>query len=480
MDQVCIQQCKAHFPSDIYVFIHDFRIKPLQHTDIVGCNASGKSALGALVAGFGDISQGQCQANTGSVCISVVQQQALIEAEMQKDCADILDVIPEPTLAEEILFDQVPFEQHQSPLTLKLVQKLDLTNLLSKPFRGLSTGETKKLLLANGILRRPPLLILDDPWDGIDAQTSKGLILLFEQLSQHTTLVFVLNRLQEVPDYCRQLVFMEQGHIKLTMHTESGLQQAIQQVKNLMHLKTADIILPAPEQQLTALSAHERQQPLIRLTKAPVKYTDKIVFQGLNWTIYPNQHWQVYGPNGSGKTCLLNLLTGDHPQCYVNDIFIFGYQRGSGESIWQIKQHIGMLSNGFHLDYRVNCSALDVILSGFYDSVGLYQTPTKRQQEIGAQWLAVLDLAVESGTPFQQLSHGDQRLLLIARAMVKHPKLLILDEPCNGLDEINRLKVLSLIELIASQGTTTLLYVSHYLEDQIPSIKHQLNMTDFN
>jgi molybdate transport system ATP-binding protein len=264
------------------------------------------------------------------------------------------------------------------------------------------------------------------------------------------------------------------------MHTESGLQQAIQQVKNLMHLKTADIILPAPEQQLTALSAHERQQPLIRLTKAPVKYTDKIVFQGLNWTIYPNQHWQVYGPNGSGKTCLLNLLTGDHPQCYVNDIFIFGYQRGSGESIWQIKQHIGMLSNGFHLDYRVNCSALDVILSGFYDSVGLYQTPTKRQQEIGAQWLAVLDLAVESGTPFQQLSHGDQRLLLIARAMVKHPKLLILDEPCNGLDEINRLKVLSLIELIASQGTTTLLYVSHYLEDQIPSIKHQLNMTDFN
>ena len=188
----------------------------------------------------------------------------------------------------------------------------------------------------------------------------------------------------------------------------------------------------------------------------------------------------VNGPNGSGKTCLLNLITGDHPQCYVNDIYVFGYQRGSGESIWQIKQYIGYLSNAFHLDYRVNCALLDVVLSGYYDSIGLYQKATKNQIRLAQQWLALMGLEKQTATSFQELSFGDQRLTLIARAMVKHPALLILDEPCNGLDDINRLKVLALIDLLAREGSTTLLYVNHHREDVIPSIKQYLSMTDFN
>jgi molybdate transport system ATP-binding protein len=211
-----------------------------------------------------------------------------------------------------------------------------------------------------------------------------------------------------------------------------------------------------------------------------VNYAENIVFSNLNWTIDPQQHWQVTGPNGSGKTCLLNLITGDHPQCYVNDIYVFGYQRGSGESIWQIKQYIGYLSNAFHLDYRVNCSLIHVVLSGFYDSIGMYQQATKNQIALAQQWLALMALEKKSATPFQELSFGDQRLVLLARAMVKHPALLILDEPCNGLDDINRLKVLALIELLAREGSTTLLYVNHHQGDVIPSITHHLSMTDFN
>jgi len=171
---------------------------------------------------------------------------------------------------------------------------------------------------------------------------------------------------------------------------------------------------------------------------------------------------------------LLNLITGDNPQCYNNDIFVFGYQRGQGESIWDIKQHIGYVSSGLQWDYRVSVSVLNVILSGFYDSIGLYQTASDRQQEIARQWLGLLGMSQRAGASFQQLSFGDQRLLLIARAMVKHPPLLILDEPCLGLDDMNRQLVLALIEKVCAETDTTVVYVNHHATDRIEGIDHYL------
>ena len=197
----------------------------------------------------------------------------------------------------------------------------------------------------------------------------------------------------------------------------------------------------------------------------------------MNWTIERGQHWQVTGPNGSGKTCLLNLITGDHPQCYVNDIFVFGMQRGSGESIWDIKQHLGYVSSALQWEYNVSVSVKNAIISGFFDSIGIYQKYSDRQSEIADQWLYLLGMEKRANQPFSQLSFGDQRLILIARAMVKHPPLLILDEPCLGLDDLNRQLVLALIEKICLGSETTVLYVNHRSQDNIPGIQNHLPMT---
>jgi molybdate transport system ATP-binding protein len=199
-----------------------------------------------------------------------------------------------------------------------------------------------------------------------------------------------------------------------------------------------------------------------------------VLIKDLNWTIEPNQHWQLSGPNGSGKTALLSLITGDHPQCYSNDIFVFGYQRGHGESIWQIKQHIGYVSTALQWEYRVGTSLRNVIISGFYDSIGLYSKSSDRQKHIADQWLALLGMHKRGDEPFNKLSYGDQRLLLIARAMVKHPPLLILDEPCLGLDDINRQLVLALIEKICGAKETSVIYVNHHAQDRILGIDHYL------
>jgi molybdate transport system ATP-binding protein len=480
MSLVTLQTCHGIFAEHFHLHIDSLKLKPLQHTVLLGPNGSGKSALAALVAGEGEWLDGQHQVTTNIAWVSVEQQQALIEAEKQKDCADILDIIPVPTTVHQILFEGLSPNEIDQTLVKRVTDVFSLAGMLQRPFRALSTGETRKLLLAKALLSQPELLILDEPWDGLDKQACADFNGLLLEISTETTFIFVLNRLSEVPSFCQQLVLMQSGAIQWQTLINDDLVEQLTHISQLQHMQQQDLVLPAKDNDSFAPHPLDANAPLVKLINVKVNYGENIVFRDLNWTIQPQQHWQVSGPNGSGKTCLLNLITGDHPQCYVNDIYVFGYQRGSGESIWQIKQYIGYLSNGFHLDYRVNCSLLQVVLSGFYDSIGMYQQATKNQIILAEQWLRLMGLEKQTATPFQELSFGDQRLVLLARAMAKHPALLILDEPCNGLDDINRLKVLALIELLAREGTTTLLYVNHHQEDAIPSIKHHLSMTDFN
>ncbi|GAC17168.1 molybdate ABC transporter ATP-binding protein ModF [Paraglaciecola arctica] len=480
MSLLLLENCHLVLDGHYHLNIESLNIQALQHTVILGPNGSGKSALGALMVGEGELVEGQRQVTSSIAWVSVEQQQALIEAEKQKDCADILDIIPVPTTVQEILFEGLKVSDIEQGLVERVSSVFSLSGMLQRSFRALSTGETRKILLAKALLSQPELLILDEPWDGLDTQACVDFNELLLEMTAKTTLVLVLNRLSEVPSFCQQLVLMQSGNIQWQKQVEDDLAEQLTDINQLQHMQQQDLVLPHKDSDSFAPHPLDANAPLVKLTNAKVRYADNIIFSNLNWTIQSQQHWQVTGPNGSGKTCLLNLITGDHPQCYVNDIFVFGYQRGSGESIWEIKQYIGYLSNAFHLDYRVNCSLLHVVLSGFYDSIGLYQQATKNQVILAKQWLTLMGLDAQAATPFQELSFGDQRIALIARAMVKHPALLILDEPCNGLDDINRLKVLALIELLAREGSTTLLYVNHHQEDVIPSIKHHLSMTEYN
>jgi molybdate transport system ATP-binding protein len=480
MSLVSLQNCHALFAEHFHLNIDSLIIKPLQHTVVLGPNGTGKSALAAMIAGHGELLNGQRQVASNVAWVSVEQQQILIEAEKQKDCADILDIIPIATTVEEILLEGLRSDDIEKTLLTRVIRVFALKDMLQRAFRALSTGETRKLLLAKAILSQPELLILDEPWDGLDKQACADFDALLLEISTQTTFILVLNRFSEVPSFCQQLVLMQSGSIQWQTPVNDDLAEQLTHISQLCHMQQPNLVLPEKDSDSFAPHPLNIEAPLVKLSNAKVKYAENIVFRHLNWTIQPQQHWQVTGPNGSGKTCLLNLITGDHPQCYVNDIYVFGYQRGSGESIWQIKQYIGYLSNAFHLDYRVNCSLLHVVLSGFFDSIGLYQQATKNQITLAQQWLALMGLDKQTATPFQELSFGDQRLALIARAMVKYPALLILDEASNGLDDINRLKVLALIDLLAREGCTTLLYVNHHQGDVIPSIKHHLSMTDFN
>lgn len=448
----------------------NWKIEPDEIWAITGTNGAGKSALAAALAGSGEITDGIVSGLPARTSVVSLEAQAeLIERERLRDDSDITDIVNEGTPVQELLI-----ETSDDPgLLARLIEVFRFSPLLARGFRKLSTGETRKVLLTRALTSQPDLLILDEPFEGLDVDTVPLVSNLLRDLSNKVQMVLVFNRFDEIPEFVSHIAFLEDGRIKHQIKTrDSG---AIDGLTQLWHLKREDIEIPGadPAGQLPPL---DRSEPLVRISNASIRYENNIVFENLDWCIQPGEHWQLTGPNGSGKTCLLNLITGDHPQCYVNDILVFGFQRGSGESIWDIKQHIGYVSTALQWEYRVSISLKNVIISGFYDSIGLYEKASDTQKEIATQWLRLLGLDAKASQPFNQLSYGGQRLLLIARAMVKHPHMLILDEPCLGLDDLNRQLVLALIEKICTGNETTVIYVNHHVEDKIDGIHNIMRL----
>ena len=448
----------------------DWTVEADEHWLIVGPNGSGKSALAAVLAGEGTVTAGTLSGLPDNVALVSYERQAeLIEAERRKDDADILDVISDGTPVAEIIADAAV----DAELAETLVDQLGLRPLMGRAFRKLSTGETRKVMLTRALTSQPGLLVLDEPFDGLDKESLAWLQQHLDALADSVPMVLVLNRFDECPDFVTHLAYIDDGRLVYRVRRDD--EHAFAELRQLLHLQTSGLEIPAadPTAELPALDPAE---PLVKLTEATIRYHGNTVFEDLSWTIGPNEHWQLSGPNGSGKTSLLALITGDHPQCYVNDIEVFGFTRGSGESIWQIKEYIGYVSTALQWEYRVGTGLRNVIISGFYDSIGLYTKSTDTQKAIADEWLALLGMSDRADEPFNGLSHGDQRLVLIARAMVKHPPLLILDEPCLGLDDMNRQLVLALIERICSGSETTVLYVNHREQDVIAGITNHLTL----
>jgi molybdate transport system ATP-binding protein len=471
---ISLHECTVKFSPHFALRDINWCINPGECWVVLGANGSGKSALGAVLNAEGERLSGSVtglpQADRVAI-VSLEQQARLISDERDKDDSDITGEVFNATPLRELL-DEVCVD---SPLRAELLTQFDLERLLDRGFRQLSTGETRKFMLLRALVSNPLLLILDEPFEGLDVVATEVLTRCLATCVASTSVVLILNRFDEIPAFATHLGLMAGGELHHQIPVSDTA--AVSQLSQLLHLQTTDLQLPDPDpHDASRAPPLDPTQPLVNLSQGRIAYGEQVVFEKLDWRIDAGQHWHLAGPNGSGKTCLLNLITGDHPQCYSNDIVVFGYQRGQGESIWQIKQYIGYVSSALQWEYRVSVSIVNVILSGFYDSIGLYQAASTSQLGIAHRWLALLGMAGRADAPFQALSFGDQRLLLIARAMVKHPSLLILDEPCLGLDDMNRQRVLALITRVCEQSRTTVVYVNHHANDRIPGIDNVLTL----
>ena len=355
-------------------------------------------------------------------------------------------------------------------LKANLFSLFGLQEMMDKHIVLLSSGELRKFQLVKALLTQPKVLILDNPFIGLDTSTRDLLRELLEKMIRMMSLqvILVLSREDEIPPFITHIVPVE-GLVCGEKVEWNESQNEATMFENGKVDESHSLTCSSP---LTDICKEE----IIKLCKVSIRYGERTILKELDWTVHRGEKWALTGDNGSGKSTLLSLICADNPQSYACDISMFGHRRGTGESIWEIKKRIGYVSPEIHRAYLKNMPAIDIVASGLHDSVGLYVRPKPEQRGVCEKWMEIFGIEALKDRNFLQLSSGEQRLVLLARAFVKDPELLILDEPLHGLDTRNRLLVKHIIQSFANREGKTLIMVSHY-QDEFPScMTHSLHL----
>jgi molybdate transport system ATP-binding protein len=336
----------------------------------------------------------------------------------------------------------------------KVLEALGFSGLLNSALIQLSSGEHKKLQLVKAIWLKPQLLILDQPYNGLDKLSRQNLNVLLEEISKEGSQLILISNDTDLPATINRFAEIKDGNLQ-----EIAAHERRFNAQEKVHKPIPAFLSEFPRSCAS--------NSVIDMIDVNISYGEKQVLKNINWKVEKGEKWLLQGHNGSGKSTLLSLICGDHPQAYANNFSLFGNKRGTGESIWEIKERIGLISPELHWYFDASATVWQSVASGFYDSSGLFCNPGATKNAQVDELLDYFELTEYKNVLMQELPLGKQRLALLARTIIKNPELLILDEPCQGLDQQQTQYFNTLVDELCSNGTT-LIYVGHF-ESQIPS-----------
>lgn len=429
-----------------------------KHYALIGPSGSGKTTLLKCIAGE-CFFKGEVKTAPGMAIVFVEQQhhfknlsntsafyyQQRFNSMDADDSLLVEEYLPSPGL---------------SALINEVYDLLEVYKLFGKRLIQLSNGENKKVQLAHVLLQKPDVLLLDNPFLGLDRNARVQLNKLLQEIADWGITIILASPASTLPGFITDVLeFTENNKLIL-----SGKNDFLQNHTTNFPFITLDRDLlknlsPAIETGF---------EFAIRMKNTGVRYSENQILEHIDWDVKKGERWSLSGPNGSGKSTLLSLINADNPQAYANEIYLFDKRRGRGESIWDIKKKIGFVSPELHLYFDITITVFAVVASGLFDTIGLFRQLNEEQEVIINNWIKLLELEELSGKLLCNLSLGKQRLVLLARALVKNPPLLILDEPAQGLDEEQTNLLKSIIEQICDHSDKTLIYVTH-LKEEIPS-----------
>ncbi len=457
--------------NEMYRFTHPLTMNLAagEHLAIVGPNASGKSLLIDTLLGKYPLKEGILEYDfSPSVTNTAYDNIKYIAFRDTYGAADANYYYQQRWNAHDQ--DDTPLvkdclgEVTDTQLCDELFELFAIEPMLDKKMILLSSGELRKFQLTKTLLTNPRVLVMDNPFIGLDAKTRDLLHDVLQRLTSKSSfqIILVLSMLDDIPDFithvmpvkkrtCGEKVTRKEYFNEYKPNTSPALCE--EKIQGIIDLEYGDQLFDSEE--------------VVKLNKISIRYGDRTILKELEWQILRGQKWALSGENGAGKSTLLSLVCADNPQSYACDISLFGRKRGSGESIWEIKKHIGYVSPEMHRAYLKNLPTIDIVASGLHDSIGLYKKPRPEQMSICEWWMDIFGILDLKDRPFLQISSGEQRLVLLARAFVKDPELLILDEPLHGLDTSNRRRVKAIVEAFCARKDKTIIYVTHY-ENELP------------
>ncbi len=478
---ITIKNAQCRIDRQALLIVPALEIYSGQRWCFFGGNGSGKSLLTNLLAGKRIESGSYVNYAAGFSVqqdihwVSFEEQQRLWQMDNKLDMSEYsADAKDTGTSIDALIAGSRSSDEADEAFKSQLLQNLGLLGIRAQGIRFLSSGQVRRALLARALYakrgRNPQLIILDDPFETLDSASKQAISHCVESSgAASTTMIQLCRRRADVLPSVSHVAYMKDLRLVAAGPAQTSL--------NLIDSDYAAGRAQVHGKALPPLAAATKlppTQPLIELNNIQARYGDQVVFSDFSWKMLPGDQVLLEGPNGCGKSTLLSLLDGDNHKAYGQDVRLFGKRRGSGETVWQVKSYFGIVSNELHSKYQKGWKVLNVVLSGFFDSVGLYDQNSVTQSEQALAWLGCLDLLEFKSRYYEELSFGQQRLVLLARAMLKQPPILILDEPCVGLDDAFRHKILALLDTIVRDSATQLIYVSHVADERPACLNRHL------
>lgn len=474
MEQETIIEISAAIPRLEHLQFEEainWQIKSREHWAVIGPNGSGKTILIDILLGKYALKSGEiiCKNSKGeNLSISSVAKSVAFR--------DIYSIIDSQNSYYQQRWNKG--DEQEIPQVKELVSKADpiwlntllewfgISELMDKEVNMLSSGELRKFLIVRSLLSRPRILILDNPFIGLDAASRNVLNDLLARLAEleNLQIVLILPNPHDIPEAITHVLPVYNKKVLPAISCKSFLSDT--DLSDLLFTKTEKPAIASLKNDFDNQSYSFEYAADMK--NIHIRYGDRTILKDLNWQVKRGEKWALLGVNGSGKSTLLSLICGDNPQAYANDITLFDRKRGTGESIWDIKKRIGYVSPEMHLYYQKNVRCLDVVGSGFFDTIGLYRKCNPEQESLALKWMEAFNIGHLKDISFLNVSSGEQRLVLLVRVFIKNPDLLILDEPLHGLDIANKKRVKKLIEDFCDKDKS-LIYVTHY-EDEIPDV----------
>lgn len=471
-----------------------FALKEGESLAITGASGSGKTMLGRLLAGQFLPSSGRLIIKPGFRRQMVDQQDHFIAFSGRRSMHDGLRYENQameavPTVTDFLARVQVTMEADKSEMLIRdMLKQMEIEHLADRKLLQLSNGERKRTQLAAVLLQKPALLVLDQPLVGLDFHSRTNLNRSLKQQMELGLCLIVITDPEHIPDSITWVAELKNGGLNQFVQQAAYQPDIVDSFRNKGEID-ARLFDPLPK-------LDEAFSTIVRMNRVNVVLGGKQILKDISWQVKSGEQWALLGPNGAGKSTLLSLITADNPQGYANDLLLFDRQRGTGESIWDIKKRIGFVSPELHLYFLrgagiyntipglaasgsqvySSMSCRDVVLSGFHDEVGFTSASTDDQRKHSATWLAALGLEYLKNRLFVHASLGEQRIVLLARALVKSPPLLILDEPCQGLDSQQTGRFIHLLNVLCQQLKTSLIYVTHRKEEIPACVTHLLQL----